>query len=409
MQEIFYPDNEDQLVDLLQAGLANGSRFSIRGQNSKAGFGYSEQADLGICMAAFNGIIEYEPAELVMRARAGTPLSDIEVALSQHNQYLAFEPPTLGKLYESNATNGSIGGAFMANLSGPRRFLAGAARDHILGIKAVSGRAEIYKSGGNVIKNVTGYDLSKLVTGSWGTLSILTELSFKVLPAPPTTISVGIDGLAADAALGLLSTVAQSALESSGLAFIPAATLAISDNEGFSPDQRNLTLIRFEGSSVSVRERVKALHQALPGAAATNLYEDEQSRTLWREIGDTGLLESTGKNSSIVKLSIAPARATNIVKLLSSFAGCYWYADAAGAWIWLSLDNANAIACIKQLRQALTDGGGSAVLYRAPDYVKQEVGIFSAMSEGLMALTRRLRKSFDPLHILNPNRLFIDP
>ena len=408
MQDIFHPDNDSQLVELLQSGLANASRFSIRGKNTKAGFGYSEQAEFGICMNSFNGIIEYEPAELVMRARAGTPLADIEAALAQHNQYLAFEPPKLGKLYDSNATGGSIGGTFMANLSGPRRFLAGAARDHILGIKAVSGRAEVYKSGGNVIKNVTGYDLSKLLTGSWGTLSLVTELSFKVLPAPATTISIGVEGLAADAALKLLSTVAQSALESSGLAFIPAATLAMSDNKGFSSHKENLTLIRFEGSSVSVQERVKSLYQILPGAAATIRYEDEQSRARWCEIGDTSLLKSTDKNSSIVKLSIAPAQATNIVKLLSSFAGCHWYADAAAAWFWLSLKNDNAAACIKQLRHALADGGGSVVLYRAPDHIKQEVGIFSEMNEGLMTLTRRLKDSFDPNNILNPNRLFID-
>jgi glycolate oxidase FAD binding subunit len=381
MSEVNHPENIDQLVDLVQGGLASDKPFSISGQNTRAGFGNASQTEVNICADMIKGIIEYDPAELVMQAKAGTPLSDIEDALSGNNQHLAFEPPKLGRLYDKNSGSGTIGGAFMANLSGPRRFTAGAARDHILGVKAVSGRGEIYKSGGNVIKNVTGYDLSKLLTGSWGTLSIVTELSFKVLPAPPVSISIALEGLEINAALGLLSSLAQSALDLTGLAFIPGETLTSSNAEVFSSHIENLLLIRLEGSSTSVRERINALHQMVPESMTAIQYEDEQSRCLWKIIGDLDLLNSAGKENCIVKLS-------------------------AGACIWLSLENDKAPVNIRQLRAALANNGGSVVLYRAPDIIKQQVGIFSDMSDGLWALTHRLKDSFDPKNILNPHRLF---
>jgi glycolate oxidase FAD binding subunit len=336
MAEVFHPDNEGQLLELVQSGLANEKRFSITGQNTKAGFGYEQETDIGICMNSFNGIIDYDPAELVMQAKSGTPLAVIEETLSQNNQHLAFEPPNLGLLYDTHATSGTIGGAFMANLSGSRRYSAGAARDHILGVKAVNGRGEAYKSGGNVIKNVTGYDLSKLLTGSWGTLSIVTELSFKVLPAPPSSISFGIEGLATNAVLSILSTVAQSALEASGLAFIPTATLAKCECKEFSLHKENLALIRLEGSATSVKERARSLDRLLPEAATLVRYEEEQSRSLWKIIGNLAPINSTDKENSIVKLSIPPSMAPDTVELLSSFEGCHWFVDAAGAWFWVS-------------------------------------------------------------------------
>jgi len=406
MSEVNHPENIDQLVDLVQGGLASDKPFSISGQNTRAGFGNASQTEVNICADMIKGIIEYDPAELVMQAKAGTPLSDIEDALSGNNQHLAFEPPKLGRLYDKNSGSGTIGGAFMANLSGPRRFTAGAALDHILGVKAVSGRGEIYKSGGNVIKNVTGYDLSKLLTGSWGTLSIVTELSFKVLPAPPVSISIALEGLEINAALGLLSSLAQSALDLTGLAFIPGETLTSSNAEVFSSHIENLLLIRLEGSSTSVRERINALHQMVPESMTAIQYEDEQSRCLWKIIGDLDLLNSAGKENCIVKLSIPPARAPEIVNILSTFEECLWFVDAAGACIWLSLENDKAPVNIRQLRAALANNGGSVVLYRAPDIIKQQVGIFSDMSDGLWALTHRLKDSFDPKNILNPHRLF---
>ncbi|NKB39359.1 MAG: FAD-binding protein [Gammaproteobacteria bacterium] len=407
MPENYSPNNVDQLLDLIKSGLANESRFSISGQDTKAGFGYNSNAGINIRMSSIKGILEYDPAELVMQARAGTPLSDIEEVLSEHEQHLAFEPPNLGLLYNDNSTSGTIGGAFMANLSGPRRFLAGAARDHILGVKALSGRGEVYKSGGNVIKNVTGYDLSKLLTGSWGTLSIVTELSFKVLPAPATSNSIAISGLDVDAAMDLISRVAQSQLQISGLAFIPASTLENIDCDEFSLEQRDLCLMRLEGSALSISERSKALVKLIAGSGNVTNFENEASMSLWQLIRNPHTLLSAGESRCVLKMSIAPANAKSIIRQLSSFDDCHWYVDAAGAWLWISLSETNAVNHIKTLRQSLSNGLGSAILYKAPSHIKQDVGIFSEMSSGLTSLTHRIKDSFDPNHILNPDRLYL--
>ena len=407
MREVNTPENEEQLVEILQQGLEDDYSFSISGHNTKAGFGYEQTTRADICTRALTGILEYDPAELVMRARAGTALAEIEQVLAQHRQYLAFEPPNFAKLYDEYAGSGTIGGAFMANLSGPRRFFAGAARDHILGIHAVSGRAEKYKSGGNVIKNVTGYDLSKLLTGSWGTLSILSEISFKVLPAPRTSVSLGIEGLSEEDGLNLLSKIAQSTLQVSGLAYIPLAVMEQTSIKKIFDGSTSLTLCRLEGSTISVSERVKALRQLVPENISIRQSEIERSELMWKTIGNLECLNTEDQHKCLVKLSLPQTQALNVTKLLNAFAGCHWFADAAGAVIFLSLDEEHVKEQLTLIRQSLKKDGGSAVLYRAHEQTKKELGVFSQMSAGLFALNNRIKNSFDPKNILNPNRLFL--
>jgi glycolate oxidase FAD binding subunit len=406
MSETFKPENENQLLEIIKNTLADNTSISIAGQNTKHGFGHAHASEFNIRMTSFDGIIDYDPAELVMRAKAGTALSTIENTLAEHKQHLAFEPPNLGKLYTANSSRGTIGGAFVGNLSGPRRFVAGAARDHILGIKAISGRGEIFKSGGNVIKNVTGYDMSKLITNSWGTLSIVTELSFKVLPAPALSLSLGITNIAADTAMPLLSKLAQSALQISGLAFIPQQTFLNSNSSGMSPDYKNICLIRIEGSPLSVKDRVTSIKKLLSEYEALVNFSEEDSRILWELIRDPDKLMSAHEDRTILKVSIPPAHANTLIELLSSIEDCDWYADAAGAWFWICLKN-NVVAKTLLLRDSLLGVGGSVVLYKASEAVKKEAGVFSQMNEGLQSLNQGIKNSFDPNNILNPNRLTI--
>jgi glycolate oxidase FAD binding subunit len=406
MSETLNPENENQLLEIIKSTLADNTSISIAGQNTKYGFGHSHAAQNNIRMTSFDGIVEYDPAELVMRAKAGTPMSTIENALSEHRQHLAFEPPNLGKLYEANSSKGTIGGAFVGNLSGPRRFVAGAARDHILGVKAVSGRGEVFKSGGNVIKNVTGYDMSKLITNSWGTLSIITELSFKVLPAPALSITLGITNISPDSAMHLLSKLAQSALQISGLAYIPGHTLSNSDSDSLSPDYQTLCLIRIEGSQLSVKDRVAGIESLIGGIETLVHFNEEDSKSLWKLIRDPDEFMSAHKDTTIIKVSIPPAHASTLIELLSSIEDCDWYADAAGAWFWISLKQ-DVVAKILLLRNSLIEIGGSAIIYKASETVKKEAGIFSQMDNGLQKLNQGIKNSFDPNNILNPNRLFI--
>ena len=159
----------------------------MRGQGSKLALGKPMTCDQVLDLSGLSGVVDYAPEELVVTLRAGTPMREVEALLAQRNQMLAFEPPDLGPLLGREAGQGTLVGAVMGNLAGPRRLSAGAARDHLLGFSGVNGRGEAFKSGGKVMKNVTGYDLSKLLAGSWGTLAVLDEVSVKVLPAPDQT------------------------------------------------------------------------------------------------------------------------------------------------------------------------------------------------------------------------------
>jgi len=406
MSEIYKPENDNQLLEIIKSTLADKSSIAIAGQNTKYGFGHTHDSAINIRMTSFDGIVEYDPAELVMRAQAGTPLSTVENTLAEHNQYLAFEPPNLGNLYKANSSKGTIGGAFNGNLSGPRRFVAGAARDHILGIKAISGRGEMYKSGGNVIKNVTGYDMSKLITNSWGTLSIVTELSFKVLPAPVLSLSLGITNISASTAMDLLSKLARSALQVSGLAFVPEHTLSNSGSDSLSSEYQNFCLIRIEGSPTSVKDRVSSIERLIGNIGTLVYFNAEESMSLWKLIRDSDELMSAHQDTTIIKVSIPPAHANTLIELLSLIEDCDWYADAAGAWFWISLKE-DVVAKILTLRNSLLEVGGSAILYKASETVKKQAGIFSQMETGLQNLNQGIKNSFDPNNILNPNRLFI--
>lgn len=398
MAEQFYPEREDQVVELVQWALSAKRRVAVQGLGSKAGFGYACEADDTISTAHLSGILAYEPAELVMKALPGTPLLEIEQALAAHQQHLAFEPILLGRLYNGGqAHHGTIGGVFMGNLSGPRRFKAGAARDHILGIKAVSGRGEPYKSGGMVIKNVTGYDMSKLLTGSWGTLSILTELSFKVVPAPRYWATVTVSGQPTAAALQLMTELAQSPYEISGLAHLPQA---------IAESGQSLTCIRLEGSKLSVDERVDAVKKRLPAGLEAGLLDGEAAAVLWRTIRDVSVFAGELASKVLIKLSIPVTSAIDIIAILEEPPGSLWYLDAAGGWVWALLDEGDAVAKIAQLRSALLGYGGSLVIHAATDEIKTSAGVNSPLSPALAGLTKRVKQSFDPENILNPGRLY---
>ena len=400
MQESFSPESEKQLVELVAYCLSEDKTLSVFGSNSHSGFGYPVTADFELSLSACSGILEYEPAELVMRARAGTTLREIESVLAEQHQQLAFEPQPLSAFYQDARADNTIAAVFAANLSGSRRFQAGSARDHLLGFRGINGRGELYKSGGNVIKNVTGYDLSKLMCGSWGTLSILSEVSFKVLPAPGYTSTACIEGLDIENSLQILSRVAASPLQASGLSLLPA-NRGFSDFTGLAGDN-NTCLLRFEGSATSVKARLEDFRKMFKHAGRLSLLEQEHSAELWKIIGAAKPLAS---KPVVVKISLAPSLAGKLGSMLAVIPDCCWYFDAAGAWLWLGLEATNAASHVKDFRAALAEGGGSVVIYKAPEPIKYEAGIFSSSSSPLEALQNRVKDSFDPGHIFNPAKL----
>jgi glycolate oxidase FAD binding subunit len=226
MSSVLRPDSPEAVLDAVRWAVAEEKPLEVYGHGSKRGVGRPPQTEYGLDLSALVGVTLYEPEELVISLKAGTPMASVERLLRDHNQMLAFEPMEFGPLYGVVRGRGTVGGALAANSSGPRRIKAGAARDHILGVKAVSGRGEVFKSGGRVVKNVTGYDLSKGLAGSWGTLAVVTEATFKVLPRPETTMTIILAGLDDNAAVGTLCRMMGTPYDVSGAAHVPEAIVA---------------------------------------------------------------------------------------------------------------------------------------------------------------------------------------
>ena len=266
--------------------LGNDKALELVGQGSKRPMGRPSQTDLTLDLSGLTGVTLYEPEELVLSVKAGTPLAEIETLLDENNQTLAFEPMDYGPLLGGAAGQGTIGGAIAANLSGPRRIKAGAARDHFLGVSAVTGRAETIKSGGRVVKNVTGYDLCKLFAGSWGTLAAMTDITVKALPKAEAEATVLIEGLDDRQACAAMAAAMGSACDVSGAAHLPDHVASFFDGL---PKPEAATALRLEGFAPSVKHRKEALAALMKRYGPVSLLDEKESRALWaqRAAGET--------------------------------------------------------------------------------------------------------------------------
>jgi glycolate oxidase FAD binding subunit len=345
-----------------------------------------------------------------MAARAGTPLAEIEARLAEHQQQLAFEPPDYGALLGGAVGQGTIGGAFACNLAGPRRIKAGAARDHLLGVQAVTGRGELIKSGGRVVKNVTGYDLCKLLTGSFGTLAVMSEVTFKVLPAPAETCSLVLAGLGREQAFAALRRALGSAYDVAGAAYLPARAAARSAVAPVAATGADLAVLRLEGLTPSVRYRTQALKQLLasPGGTIEQL-DAAPSLALWREIRDVALLPG---ELNLWRVSTAPTAGPALIDELERQLELAWLADWAGGLLWLAVPGAAAggpeDGGAAAIRGALAEPGGHATLVRGSGALRASVPVFQPQEAALARLTARVKDSFDPKRILNPGRMYAD-
>jgi glycolate oxidase FAD binding subunit len=400
MASILKPRDARDVAEVAAWAAAEGQPLEVLGHASKRALGRPVQAEHTLDLSGLAGILSYEPAELFMTALPGTPRAEIEAALAARGQTLPFEPIDLAALYA--AGRGSIGGIFAANLAGPRRFKAGAARDHLLGFKAVSGRGESFKSGGTVVKNVTGYDLSKLACGSFGTLACFTELTFKVLPAAEKTRTLLLYGLDDRAAIAAMARAAGAPHEVSGLAHLPAAAAARSE-VGYVRDLgKPVTAMRLEGTAISVAARLDALRAMFPGTAQEELHGMNSGR-LWTEIRDVAALIDA---PLVWRLSVPPSDGAATVERVRQ-AGVPmrgWLYDQAGGLVWLGLDGADAMP--DAVRRVLPPGDGHAMLTKAPEPLRAATAVFQPEPPALAALTRRVKEAFDPKRILNPGRMW---
>jgi glycolate oxidase FAD binding subunit len=391
----------------VQWALSEGRALEILGQGSKRAIGRPPQTDLALDLSALSGVTLYEPEELVLSAKAGTPLSEIEALVAGKGQRLAFEPMDCGQLLGGPIGRGTIGGTIATNLCGPRRLAAGAARDHLLGFSAVSGRGETFKSGGRVVKNVTGYDLCKLMAGSWGTLAALTEITVKTLPKPESEATVVLSGLDDATAMRAMAAAMGSSHEVSGAAHLPAATAARFPMGEAVAAGRPLTALRLEGVAPSVAHRKAALWAALRPHGEAAMIDDMVSRRLWTAIRDVAAFAASrsGRDQPLWRISTTPSKGHELAARLTGAIEAAVLYDWAGGLLWVALPGA-ADAAAGLVRAAVAAVGGHATLVRAPAQLRATLDVFEPQDAGLAALTKRVKESFDPKGVLNPGRMW---
>jgi glycolate oxidase FAD binding subunit len=403
----FAPADLDELRDAIGEALAVEEPLEVVASGSKRGLGRPLQLPRMLDLSGLAGIRDYQPSELVLTAGAATPIEEIDAALAEAGQMLAFEPPDLGALFglpAAVAGRRTLGGALACNLSGPRRIKTGAARDHFLGFRGVSGRGEIFKAGGKVVKNVTGYDLCKLMAGSFGTLAALEEVTIKVLPRPEVLSTVILWGLDALAAVRIFSRALASPHEVSGAAYIPASSTAgLTSLSGSTA----VAALRLEGPSPSVTFRRERLLAELGSDREASSLDDEASVTFWRAVRDVLPLTGSG-DRAVWRVSVAPSRGGELGEVIARRLDTSWYLDWAGGLVWAAIAGAEdgGSAVIRSaIRGADGRGTGHATLIKGSPELRRSVPVFEPQSAPLAALACRIKESFDPRRILNPGRI----
>jgi len=389
------PETESQLVDAVTWALSSETALEIVCRGSKRQLGRPVAATSRLDMSALAGVSLYEPDELVLSCGPATPLNELEALLAERRQRFAFEPPDLGPLLGVAADRASIGGVVAGNLSGPRRLQAGAARDHLLGLRGVNGRGEAFKTGGRVMKNVTGYDLSKLMAGSHGTLAVFTMLTLKVLPAAEKEVSLVLRGLDQGQGLAFLRRALGGPYEISGAAHLPvdlAPTIGL-------PAGESATLLRIDGFAPSVDDRLASL-EALAGETERVVLDGEASAATWRGIRD--IRPFVGRPGIVWRLSVTPTSAAGVADRITSRHGGEVFFDWGGGLVWLLLEE----VAVDTVHQAVAEAGGHATLIRAPAETRLSVPVFQPQQTAVAALTRRIKEGFDPKGILNPGRMW---
>jgi glycolate oxidase FAD binding subunit len=381
------PSNESDIADTVREAAAKNAPVEIVAGGTKRDFGRASLAHSILDVSALTGIVSYEPEELVLRARAGTRIADIVVALAEKNQMLGFEPADWGPLFGMDAGRATLGGIVSANACGARRVKAGAVRDHIIGCRFVNGRGEIVKAGGPVIKNVTGFDIPKLMCGAFGTLGVLTEVTLRVSPLSERIAALPVRCPAQDG-LRVLREAAKLPLDVSGLAYVPWC-------EG------GTAFIRVEGTYDAVEQKLAELRNRLGGNGAHAL-EGEVARMAFREIGDGTPFVKAG--TDIWRLCVPEGSAYDALVATGAQETNLWYADWAGGLLWLGLPADEA----PRLRAITARFGGHATLMRASREARARTAIFEPETPGRAALTRSVKAAFDPRDILNPGRMFED-
>ncbi|KRR02529.1 2-hydroxy-acid oxidase [Bradyrhizobium jicamae] len=393
--------------EVVRAAIASEQPLEIIGHGSRRAIGHPMATNAVLDVSALNAVSSYEPNELIITVQAGAPLADVQSLIDSKNQQFAFEPMDTSSLLGASG-NGTIGGMIGAGLAGPRRIRAGGARDHLLGAHAVSGFGDSFKTGGRVVKNVTGYDLCKLLTGSWGTLAVMTEVTLKVMPKPESERTLVLSGLDDVAANRAMTAALGSPYDVSGAAHLPyqAFRPATGALAGIAAQGLAVTLLRLEGIAASVADRAASLAKTLAPFGAVGTLQDAASASVWSAIRDVEPFAAGGSLGAwpVWRIVCPPASGGVLGQVLARETGGDVIYDWGGGLIWAAMPpKPDAQAAL--VRARVEAAGGHAALIRASEQVRRDVDVFHPQASGLAALSERVRHSFDPRIILNRGRM----
>ena len=404
-----YPQNEREVSHFIKKFYKLNVPIELIGSGSKKKIGKPLQCSNTLNLSKLNEIIEYLPEELYIKVEACASIKQIEEELKKNKQQLAFEPIDFGYLLNGKSDYGTAAGQVACNISGPRRFKVGSVRDHVLGFRGVNGKGEIIKSGGVVVKNVTGYDLSKLICGSYGTLVALTEITFKVLPAPEESKTLVIHNQKLEFATDFLDGAISSSNDISGAIFLPKEpkvpgcvmniekTFKLNDlkHEG------SITAIRIEGSKNSIDQRIENLINELKIINFNvSILETHQSEIFWNKVKNLEFFSSS--KNSILRIVIPPSECVNLVYQLSN--KYKYYLDWGGALMWMEAFELSE-EMFESIRKKVVKLGGYVTMIKNSDYLPFVEDVFT-INRDRFNTSQNIKKSFDPKRILNPGKMY---
>ena len=397
---------EQQIKDMLDWALAGKHGLTVQGAGSKTAIGRPAATDHVLDLSGLTGVEMYEPAELVMQAKAGTKVTEVQSILRESGQRLAFDPPDYGPLLGTGAGEGTLGGLFSCNLSGPARLKAGSARDHLLGVKGFTGRAQTFQTGSRVMKNVTGYDLCKLVAGSYGTLTIATSLTFKVLPQPEKTRTVLLYDVSLEKAQPIMNRAISSVHDIAAAAYLPADIARLSPLGYIRDPEKSVLALKIEGPGPSAEFRCNAVREMLAKDGEQEELHGVNSEAFWEFVGN--ISPFVGTAGTLWKLSIPPA---NAAKLITDIEGkvpdMRYFLDWAGGLVWVQIPEDSADGGENLVRGAI-NGAGHATLIRGSEALRAKIAPFQPQPEPIRKINARIKDGFDPENILNPGRMYAD-
>ena len=400
-QSVLKPSTREQISEVIKESYKKSIPLEINGLNSKNKIGRNFQAEKTLDLSSYSGIIDYRPEELYIKVKAGTPLKDIKIELDKHNQQLAFEPIDFGPLFFGKNNEGSIGGVVSCNFAGSSRFRVGSVRDHVLGFQGVNGKGEIIKSGGTVVKNVTGYDLSKLITGSYGTLVALTEISIKVLPKPFLNKTLVIENPHFRKALDYLNLALLSSNDPSGGVFYPEY---YKNNFTFNDltTEGPITAIRVEGPTESVDHRVEKMCNEL-GAQKNEIaiLEPEQSLIFWEKTRSLEVF--SGLKDNLFRVIIPASETFDLINKLKAY-DIKYFIDWCGSLVWVQIEKIS-LKILRNIQEIVRKASGYITAIKLEENLKASVDIFT-IDPIKYKISEKIKKSFDPKRILNPGKMY---